>query len=530
MARRGWRWLVATGLVLGLLPLASLGVAADDAVVTECTEAAFDDALETAHTNGSGSITFACSGVISFAGQKEISASVTILGEGNVTLQGTGDSRLFLVHAGATLELDGLRLENGDAGEEVGGAILNNGALTVSASTFSGNRASVSGGAIYTTGTLEVSDSEFSGNQAHNAGIPRGGAIYNDSGGMVTVEASTFSGNLASYGGAIYNASNGTVVVAASTFTGHFTSVGGAIYTTARLEVTASTFSGNRAAGIGGAIFISSSGGTASVSASTFSDNWALDHGGAIFTANQLTVTASTFNGNRAELGGAIYSSDFDPVVLQSTILVRYTPDGAANCGTSSESGGYTSAGYNLSDDASCNLTAAGDIPDSQDIQLGPLQDNGGPTETMLPLFGSAAIGAIPPDVCAGLSTPVDQRGIARPSGARCEIGAVELAQAVICANRYTGQVRGPLADQTCASTSTPLVLPSEEPETLCIHPSTGALTWAPRGNCGALLKHVVPDSGPLSYCEHTLTGALRYSRTGACSPVERGGVLPADL
>ena len=55
---------------------------------------------------------------------------------------------------------------------------------------------------------------------------------------------------------------------------------------------------------------------------------------------------------------------------------------------------------------------------------LGPLQDNGGPTETHLPLTGSPVIDAGSPD-CPLPAT--DQRGVARPEGAACDIGAVEV-------------------------------------------------------------------------------------------------------
>jgi hypothetical protein len=58
---------------------------------------------------------------------------------------------------------------------------------------------------------------------------------------------------------------------------------------------------------------------------------------------------------------------------------------------------------------------------------LGPLQNNGGPTFTMEPGPGSAAIDAGDDAICA--APPVnnlDQRGITRPAGAHCDIGAVE--------------------------------------------------------------------------------------------------------
>jgi hypothetical protein len=89
-----------------------------------------------------------------------------------------------------------------------------------------------------------------------------------------------------------------------------------------------------------------------------------------------------------------------------------------ANCG------GYAtdSLGFNLTDDTSCGFTEPTDLIVA-DAMLGPLQDNGGPTETHDLLDGSPAIDAgsldcPPPDT--------DQRGVARPQGTAFDIGAVE--------------------------------------------------------------------------------------------------------
>ncbi|WP_393942341.1 MBG domain-containing protein [Comamonas sp. J-3] len=58
------------------------------------------------------------------------------------------------------------------------------------------------------------------------------------------------------------------------------------------------------------------------------------------------------------------------------------------------------------------------------DPKLGPLQDNGGPTQTMLPGVGGSAIDAY---ACTPLTPAADQRGVARPQSAQCDAGAVEL-------------------------------------------------------------------------------------------------------
>jgi hypothetical protein len=86
----------------------------------------------------------------------------------------------------------------------------------------------------------------------------------------------------------------------------------------------------------------------------------------------------------------------------------------------------FTSGGLNIASDDSCRLGAATDLP-STDPLLGPLADNGGPTQSHLPGPPSPAIDAVPPGttgLCPDLDT--DQRGVARPAGAACDIGAVE--------------------------------------------------------------------------------------------------------
>jgi hypothetical protein len=93
-----------------------------------------------------------------------------------------------------------------------------------------------------------------------------------------------------------------------------------------------------------------------------------------------------------------------------------FADNGTGGCGITQ------SLGYNLSDDESCNLYEPTDLIVA-DAMLGPLQDNGGPTETHDLLPGSPAIDAGSMD-CPPPDT--DQRGVARPQGAGCDIGAVE--------------------------------------------------------------------------------------------------------
>src|SRR5262249_6761488 len=93
--------------------------------------------------------------------------------------------------------------------------------------------------------------------------------------------------------------------------------------------------------------------------------------------------------------------------------------------------GAITSNGYNLSSDASCPFTNSGDL-NNTDPLLGPLQNNGGPTQTMALPSGSPAIDAGNPAGCtdeAGNLLKTDQRGKPRPDHEDtrgCDIGAYE--------------------------------------------------------------------------------------------------------
>ena len=102
-------------------------------------------------------------------------------------------------------------------------------------------------------------------------------------------------------------------------------------------------------------------------------------------------------------------------------------------------SGFPTSNDYNLDSDGSCNLDQPNDKPNNPNANLGPLQNNGGPTETHALLVGSPPIDAakdctdipFPPshpcDPVAGTAVTQDQRGVSRPQGSACDIGAYEV-------------------------------------------------------------------------------------------------------
>jgi predicted outer membrane repeat protein len=314
-----------------------------------------------------------------------------------------GGGAVFTVGAGVRLTLSNLTVKNGVS--YVGGGGVNNaGTLTVVSSNFYTNTA-LTGGAILNTGTATFVNVNFSGNSPYFFGHSAScGAIDNRS--RMTITNSTFYSNYANNnytaGGAICN--SGTLSIVGSTFNdnqsqGNNGGYGGAIYNSSGIfTLTNSTFYLNSATSGGGAIY--SQGGTVRISNSTFGIN--AETGGS--------------GGALANAGGSM--------LIQDSIVANVGYGG--NCG-----GVITSKGYNLSSDGSCRFNSAGDL-NGANPQLGPLRNNGGPTETMAVGAGSRALDAGNPGGCrdfAGILLTKDQRGQPRPGRGDtrgCDMGAYE--------------------------------------------------------------------------------------------------------
>jgi hypothetical protein len=138
--------------------------------------------------------------------------------------------------------------------------------------------------------------------------------------------------------------------------------------------------------------------------------------GGAIYNyGGSATLSFDTLSGNSGSVTGSSYTT------ATGTILV--TGGHAANCTVPL----HETAGFNLADDTSCGLSLATDLI-STDPDLGPLADNGGPTQTLALLPGSPAIDAGGMPATSGCPS-IDQRGDPRPQGPSCDIGAFEFDQ-----------------------------------------------------------------------------------------------------
>jgi hypothetical protein len=352
---------------------------------------------------------------VAASGDLDVTADLEIAGAGDATtiIDGgaIGDRVLDVDPAGAglTVHVSGLTIRNGH--EVNGGGVRSRGQLTVSDSVVEDSGATLSGAGIASTsGVLRLERSTVRGNRTYSGFalvVARGGGV---SAIDLEVVDSTITGNVVQTDGPNGSAADGGGIAAGT------------------LTMSGSTVDHNQAIrsmfvgpvpGVGGGVFIG--GGT--IRNSTISGNGALFGGGiaaGISTTLSLfntTVTANSPDGYLNALAGMT-------LVLRNTIIAGNGVD----CSDFSGSG-FTTVGdaYNIDGDGSCGLS--GTDQSGVNPMLGPLEDNGGPTFTHALIVGSPAIDMGSPAVPGSGGTAceaTDQRGVARPVGTRCDVGAFE--------------------------------------------------------------------------------------------------------
>jgi hypothetical protein len=319
---------------------------------------------------------------------------------------------------------------NGWGGLTYGGGLyilVNADRLTVSNCTLSDN--SVNGlsgyvgygGGIYNAwGSLTLSASTLSGNSTNG----NGGGIYNYFG-TLTVSNCTLSNNTGGYGaGGIFNYS-GTVTVTGSTLSGNSAQAAGGISNYGTLTISNSTLSGNTATYSGGGIY---------------------NYGGGIYNYGEgpVTLTNVTLTANRADTaGGGLFVQFGAPGPVLHNTLIADNFSGASGTTRDDVSGALNASGdYNLigdgtgmtglTNDVNGNLVGTASAP--IDPLLGPLQDNGGRTQTHALLPGSPAIDA----GNNAYATEWDQRGEGFPRivNGIIDIGAFEVQEGAGAAPR----------------------------------------------------------------------------------------------
>jgi CSLREA domain-containing protein len=284
------------------------------------------------------------------------------------------------------VHISGLTIQHGGL-SSLGAGIENNATLLVDHCKLTQNRTFKYGAAIYNQGSLTVTDSQISEN---DTGISPGG------------------------GGGIAN--RGSMTLINSTVSANTAVTGGGIDTSGTLAVINSTVSGNHSSGDGGGII---SGGVTGLYSSTVAFNQA------------------NADGTGSGVGGGVFNETNSTLSFLNSIIAmnQSIAAGPFPLAVSDDcSGTITSQGNNIlnyADPGHC--TVAGGVI-LADPMLGVLQDNGGPTFTHAVAAASPAIDAGNSGGCTdnfGAILSTDQRGVHRPSGAYCDIGAYESTETI---------------------------------------------------------------------------------------------------
>jgi hypothetical protein len=274
---------------------------------------------------------------------------------------------------------------------------------------------------------LTITGCTFSDNTATSTSGEIGGAVAHDANGSMSIRTSALTGNSATgsaqsdvAGGAVNN--GGPTTIADSSIVGnHGTgiNVGGGVVNESGVETTAnSTIAANTATAAAGGGNVGASGGI-------------LNQGG-----NEQLVYV-TLTGNTGTSGAtndaANYVNQGGTVTFFATVVAGAS--GGPSC-LAVPNTSFVSNGFNVEDDAaaSCGFSPATQDIVGQNPNLGPPGNNGGPGPTRLPQPGSVLIDAIPTASCqadgaSGVTS--DERGVTRPQGGGCDIGAVEVEVAV---------------------------------------------------------------------------------------------------
>ena len=461
---------IALLLVLGLLALGvntqhaaaltSIGVntaedelnADGDCSLREAIRAANTDAAVDACPAGNGADTItlpAGTYMLSITGPNEdsnlsgdldISASVTLSGHAaaDTIIDANTLDRVLQVASGANVTLTNLTLRNGKVLDQTsqnnGGGIYNAGTLTLDHVIISGNQASQSdatakqpqGGGIYNSGTLTLTHSLLENNSSSHTtawqDAGQGGGLYNAAGASATLSDSSISSNSTANimpmqqnggGGGIYN--------------------DGATLTLERTTVDHNTAGGSSpGSGYGGGIY--NNNGTVSLTNVTVSGNLApggISFGGGLYNKGasaNMTLTNVTLYANKAgNQGGNLYNFfGTTPIKIRNTIIASPTALFIDNCAGGLESDPttrITDLGNNLEYPTAPAPSRACGVSVS-DPKLDELNLNTpGETKTHALQAGSAALDV--PGACAGAPAS-DQRGVHRPQGSSCDLGAYE--------------------------------------------------------------------------------------------------------
>ena len=301
----------------------------------------------------------------------------------NLTVTGTGAAGSVIIDGGGVNQL--LNLQGGTT--SLNNLVLQNGKFVI---VNPGSFGACEGAGIFMgNGTVNVTSSVITGNVVVQGS---GGGICVMNAGILNLDKSSVVNNTAEQGGGgIRIVTGGTANITNSTISGNQLTMvgngtGGGIESQGTLVMSNSTVSGN-------------------IVSPTFAVGSGVGLAAGTATLSNVTITANSGNtGQLAQFGSTVTGVN---TIIANPVL-------GPNC-----AGTITSSGHNIDSANTCAFVASGDLINTNPM-LGPLVNNGGPTFTHALLAGSPAIDA------GAACGPVDQRAIARPQGAACDIGAYE--------------------------------------------------------------------------------------------------------
>jgi hypothetical protein len=307
------------------------------------------------------------------------------------------------------------------------------------ATTVTGNTTNsyhvVTGGSAATPSTgATISGFTITAGAANGSGCSGnacGGGLYDPSGSSPTLTNITFSGNFVSgsesaVGGGMYS-SPGSPTLVDVTFVGNFSSQagGGLAFYSSAATLANVTFVHNSSNGYAGGLWNYDSSPT--LTNVTFSGNSTAAYGGGMGNRNSSpTLMNVTFSGNSSSYqGGGMWGVTDSHPIIRNTIFWGNTAPSSG-----SQIHDFEGTTYAILSDSVVQGGYSGSNIITADPKLGALGSNGGSTQTIPLSSGSSAIDAGNDATCAA----ADQRGITRPQGAHCDIGAFEVQTVLLAA------------------------------------------------------------------------------------------------
>lgn len=393
-----------------------------------------------------------------------------------ITIKNTGlYSGPFFVDSGGHLTLENLTIEKPYVSQEAGSVISNLGTLSIINVNISNSY-----GSGFATNPCLISNT---GSQA-----------------TTTITKSTF---LSNSGCVVYNVNNGTVTI------------------------TGSIFSDNSG------VTIKNSSGVTSIINSTFSSNGCYSGWCRVIenVSGIVNILHTTISGTKTYAPwGAIYNHS-GTVNIKNSIVANTIPEGR-DC---YNNGIFNAQGVNFSTDGSCPSFTQ--VTPNQ-LNLGPLADNGGSTLTHALLVGSIAIDSAPDCTFFDGTTLVidDQRGINRPQGSHCDAGAYEaelFTLAVTKSGAGSGIVTSDPAGIDCGSDCSE-VYPFNTVVNLTATPEVGTefAGWSGDADCADGIVTMDANkvcTATFTLIQHTLTVNIAGTGSGTVTSSPPGINCPND-